>query len=119
MPATRVSDVVELMITEAGHRSLLAMDGARPPVALRGKRGGPCTPSSWSIRPGDAFRWSPVDEQVVHRVPSWPVTTGQALSGPSRGICPSAASRLPPTSSTLPYRLNGTGETDLLFSRSQ
>src|ERR1035438_1729452 len=61
------------------------------------------------------------DEEVVHRVPSWPITTGRALSGPSRGICrdSSAASRLPPTPSTLPYRLNGIGEPDLLFSRSQ
>src|ERR1017187_9121142 len=43
------------------------------------------------------------DEQVVHRVPSWPITTGQALPGPSRGICraSSAVPRLPPTSSTL------------------
>ena len=56
------------------------------PGRLARETGGPCTPSSWSNRPGDACRWSPGRRpQVVHRVPSWPITTGRALSGPSRG----------------------------------
>jgi hypothetical protein len=41
------------------------------PGRLARETGGQCTPSSWSNRPGDARRWSPVDdEQAVHRVPS-------------------------------------------------
>ena len=56
-------------------------------------------PSSWSIRPGDAFRWSPVnDEKVVHWVhavlhsgpitkPEWLIRTARMFSknvGPAK-----------------------------------